>query len=64
MNEVTVGTRFIMPSRLPEPQARTQSVGNRNTDPASTKAPALDSQLVLYDYDARGDVFVTCLYQK
>src|SRR5437588_9998572 len=33
-----VGTRFIMPSRLPEPQARTQSVGSRNTDPASTYA--------------------------
>src|SRR5205085_11489946 len=31
-----VGTRFIMPSRLPEPQARTQSVGSRHTDPASS----------------------------
>src|ERR1700694_5128284 len=29
-----------MPIRLPEPQARTQSVGSRNTDPAST--PRLD----------------------
>src|SRR5205085_4800687 len=28
-----VGARSIMPIRLPEPQARTQSVGSRNTDP-------------------------------
>jgi len=43
MQAMDVGTRFIMPIRLPnnlEPQARTQSVGSRNTDPAST--PHLD----------------------
>src|SRR5437764_270146 len=34
-----VGTRFIMPIRLPEPQARTQSVGSRNEDPMPIRRP-------------------------
>ena len=30
-----VGAQFIIPFRLPEPQARTQSVGSRNVDPVA-----------------------------
>ena len=41
----SVGTRFIMPIRLPEPQARTQSVGSRHTDPASTSPSHTSSSI-------------------
>jgi hypothetical protein len=34
-----VGTRLIMPSRLSEPQARTQSVDSRNEDPMPSRLP-------------------------
>src|ERR1700694_4815517 len=34
-----VGAQFIIPFRLPEPQARTQSVGSRNTDPIPFRLP-------------------------
>ena len=48
-----VGAQFIIPFRLPEPQARTQSVGSRNTDPAST--PRLDASTPTLDPHEQAD---------
>src|SRR6202165_1225602 len=47
MQAIDVGTRFIMPIRLPEPQARTQSVGSRNMDPMPIRLPEPQARTTL-----------------